>query len=129
MEIIIVFAILALVATFVCLGVISILKGIGRGMAAVSRPTPPPLPRKPAGADAVYAAFTSPYADGSADLCSALPDSLLLEHYRANLGKVASHRGEDLERFSADLAEMLIVHMEIASRFAVMTHNKQHTRR
>jgi hypothetical protein len=131
MEIIIVFTILALVVTFVCLGVVGIIRGIARGAAAVSRPTrrtPPPLPCQPTGASAVYAAFNAPFSDGSAELCSALTDNLLLEHYRANLGKVAGHSGDDLERFSTDLAEMLIVHMEIASRFAAMTHNKQRTR-
>jgi hypothetical protein len=126
MEIIIVFVILALMATFVCVAAIWLVRGITNCLPSTTRGKS--QPNTVAGASAVYDAFNAPFSDGSAELCSALTDNLLLEHYRANLGKVAGHRGDDLERFSTDLAEMLIVHMEIASRFAAMTHNKQHTR-
>jgi hypothetical protein len=74
--------------------------------------------------DSVHRAFVQPFSDGSAHLASALPDDLLLEHYRASLGKIAKHNGRDMEQFSTDLGEMLIIHMEIASRFAVYTDRK-----
>jgi hypothetical protein len=86
----------------------------------VSGPKPTPTQRE----QAILRAFTAPFEDGTASLCSALPDAMLLDHYRANLDKLARHKG-DAVALSADLSEMLVIHMEIASRYATVVYNRK----
>ena len=117
----VIFALLFLAAIFV-IPVGMVVAGVVMLRSRLRRAVPPPLPQSRF--DQVQRAFVSSFSDGSSDLASALPDQLLLEHYRASLDKIAKHNGNNVEQFSADLGEMLIIHMEIANRFAVYTDRK-----
>jgi hypothetical protein len=89
---------------------------------------PPPAPkvhyRQHPDLVTVQRAFHMPFKDGSSELCNALPDELLLDHYMDGLAKLKDHKG-DVESMAGLLAETLIVHMEIAQRFSSYV-NKKH---
>jgi hypothetical protein len=115
-ALIFIFVIFAIPVGMVVVGITLI-----RAVVRTRRAVPPPIPNR---LNTVTRAFLHPFDDGTSDLASALPDNLLLEQYRANLAKIAKHKGNNLEQFSADLGEMLIIHMEIANRFAAYSDRK-----